>query len=128
MSNISPTITFARGATTITLPSPRPGQSAFREREQNISKSGAGDDYIYDKGVSTCRLSMTLEITLAQKADLDSFFNTTCQGGVNTFTYTDNKAVSHTSCRFLQPALEYTKQPSGLYAVNLDIRTSTPVN
>ena len=125
MSNISPTITFTQGVTTITLPSPVPGSSRARSREQNISESAAGHVYVYDKGVSWTDLSMSLEITAAQKASLDSFFNSNTQGGVNLFSYVDNKSVTHSNCRFMQTELRFDKQPSGLYRVELNIRTTS---
>jgi len=118
------TVTFAIGATTVTLPAPLPGYKSEYERAQSIGQTAAGADFVYDKDYGTYQAELVFEITAAQKSTLDTFFASTAVGGVNAFTYTDHYGTAHASCRFLDPKLVCAKLASARYRVSMRIRTA----
>jgi len=122
------TITFDCDGTVLTLPAPVPGYATESRRAQTIGQTAAGADYVYDKGYSLPHVELTVELSATQRANLETFFNSTTVGGVNTFTYTDHYGTAHASCRFLEPTLKFTKLPSARYRCKLKLRTGSVVD
>ncbi len=119
------TITFVSGNTTVTLPGPIPDYPVSHERRQNISRSASGTVYVYDKSVDIYEVELTFQsLSATQKASLDSFFGSTVQGGVTTFTYTDTNGTAYTA-RFLDGVLRYTKLASEVWDVSFKLDLST---
>ena len=113
------TITFAKGATSITLPAPPGGYPVREVKHQATGLTLGGKRYVYDKGVDRYEAEINLEsLDATQKSDLDSFFHTTARGGRETFTYTDSGGTEY-AARFLDAVLEYSKAGKGIYDVTV---------
>jgi hypothetical protein len=106
---------------------PKPEYSFARERAQAVGRDASGGFWVYDKNVLTRILRVTLELTAAQKDTLESFFDDTLKGCLNTFTYVDHLSggigyagVTHSSCRLKEPTLAWAKTRGGLYRAELE--------
>ena len=118
------TITFVKGGTTVTLPGPAPGGVTRQRKAQNVSRSAAGDVYVYDKGVDRYEADLSFEsLSDSEKADLLSFFDTTVDGAVETFTYTDTNGAAY-AARITEPDLEFRKVAGGVWDVTLRLELS----
>ena len=118
------TVTLVRGATTVTLPGPVPGAPVRQRKSQNVSRSAAGDVYVYDKGVDWYEADLSFEsLSDSEKAALLSFFDTTVDGAVETFTYRDTNGVTYTA-RITEPDLEFSKVAGGVWDVALKLELS----
>lgn len=123
--SINATMTWAVGATTVTLPAPAPGYTTDRETAQSIGRTAAGVHYVYDKNVTQRVARIMLVLTAAQKTALLTFIDSTLDGAVNTFTWTDHHGTAHTTCRLLNPhQLNIEKTPGGRYRVELSVLTT----
>lgn len=123
------TVTFVydpggAGETTLTLPSPEPAYRPEVQRAQARGQNAAGEPYVYDKAVTNRFLDVTFLLTAAQKNSLISFFTTTVQGAVNTFTYTDHLSTAHAGCR-LWGDLDFQKTRANMFRITVRLRTTT---
>jgi len=119
------TITFSKDATTVTLPAPRPGGQVREVKHQATGLTAGGTRYVYDKGVDRYEIDIVIEsISASEKSDLDSFFHTTIDGVMNTFTYTDSAGNTFTA-RFLSPQLKYEKVARGIYDVSFTLEINS---
>ena len=123
--SLNATMTFAAGATTVTVPAPVPEYDADHHIAQAVGRTAAGTRYVYDKNVTSRVTRIVLELTAAQKSSLITFIDSTLDGAVNTFTWTDHHGTAHASCRLLNPGeLNFTKLKSNRFSVTLEIATS----
>lgn len=112
-------VTFEKGATSLTLPGPAPGSQPRQVKRQALGRAAGGQVYAYDKGVTTYQLTLRFEsLTDQEVSDLVSFFGDTALGVMNTFTYTDSRGTSYTA-RFLQPEVSLTKVAQNVWDVEL---------
>ena len=108
-------ITLTRDETTVTLPDPSPGYPMRALRRQVIGRTAGSTVYVYDKGVETYEAELPLELlNSAEKSDLVSFFEDTCQGCLQTFTYADSNGTQRTA-RFLESRLEFAKVAANVW-------------
>lgn len=113
------TVTLASGATSITLPAPSGTIEAPARKRQAIGRTAGGTVYAYDKGVDTYEVTVNLQsLTNTEKTNLESFFDTTVNGAVNTWTYTDENGNDYTA-RFLEPQLSFEKIAGGIWDIDL---------
>ena len=122
--NLTITFTYDPGGaneTTVTLPAPMRGYEQRQERSQAVGQTADGTHYIYDKETVTRYLTLTLRCDRTQKNALDNFFENTVKGALNTFKYVDHYGESHTSCRFAEPKLTWTKTAGRLHETTFDL-------
>ena len=102
-------VTFAKAATTVKLQNPDVQNVLSIDKTQVVNRSAAGDRYRYDRGVDvrTMRLHWG-ELRESEKAALESFFDTTADGVMNAFTYTDHRGIAW-DAYFVEPALAFTE-------------------
>ena len=113
--------TFIKGGTTVTLPSPVPGSRALERKHQAVGRTAGGTVYAYDKGVATYEVQLTFEsLTDSEKSDLQSFFHTTVNGAVETFTYTDSSSNNFTA-RMIEGTLAFRKVAANVWDVSLTL-------
>ena len=111
--------TFTRDATTISLPDPSPGYPVRARRRQAVGRTAGGTVYVYDKGVKTYEAELPFEsLTATEKSDLVGFFEDTCQGGLQTFTYTDSNGTQR-AARFIEPQLAFVKVAANVWDVGI---------
>ena len=122
------TITFTRDAVTVNLPAPVPGYVPEHEVVQAVGRTAAGEYYVYDKGVTSRAVKLTIELTASQKVELLAFIDNAIEGCVNTFTYTDHLGVSHSDCRLRNAAIAITKLRSNRFRAELEITTTDDVD
>lgn len=118
------TITLTRGDTSIVLPAPRPGYTKTYRRSQGQAQTAAGNFFVYDKSVNNSFMSMTLEISEAQKEELEDFFLSTIVAGKYTFTLIDHKNETYSSVRIMQDSLDFQRTQSARYSVTLEMDLS----
>ena len=117
-------VTFQKGAASVTLPGPVPGSSAREAKRQAVGRSAGGSVYVYDKGVAVYEVSLTFEsLTDQEKADLVVFFHDEAEGVLNTFTYTDSRGTEFTA-RFIGPELSLEKVAQNVWDVALVLELS----
>ena len=122
---LNTTTTLVRGATTLTLPIPMPGYTPAHTRAQAIGETADGTLYVYDKTVTHRVLTISWELSTAQKDAWLTFFDSTIVGCSNTFTYTDHLGVAHANCRLRDPEPRLEKLPSNRFRLTLEIHTTT---
>ena len=119
------TVTFVKDATTVTLPAPSPGSTMREVKHQALGLTAGGVRYAYDKGVDRYETDLEFQgLDASEKAALQSFFHTTVDGVVNTFTYTDSNGTGRTA-RFLDPTLEFRKLAVNVWDVTVRLEVST---
>jgi len=119
------TVTFVSGVTTVTLPAPVPGSQMREVKHQCTGVTAGGTRYAYDKGVDRYELDLEFRnLTATQKGDLQSFFHTTVDGVVNTFTYTDSNGTGRTA-RILDATFEVSKVAKGIWDLFLRLEVDS---
>jgi hypothetical protein len=114
-------VTFASGATSITLPSPEPPTAIEGEVPQAGIQTGDGW-YAYKLGVEFYVATLVFpKLTSSEFNDLYSFFEDTVKGGTTEFTYTDAAGTGHT-VRFVAP-LSYEKRAADSYSAEVQVRS-----
>ena len=115
------TITFQKGATSLTLPAPAGGYDISQEKSQALIRTAGNVLYVYDKGVDTYGAVLALEsLSAAEKTGLQDFFDITVNGAKETFTYTDSSGNPYTA-QFLDTALKFRKVAGGVYDVTFNL-------
>jgi len=112
---------------TLALRSPDRGNPFRVVKRQAMRRTVGGTLYVYDKGVRTFEFEWTFtELTETERDSLQTFFDTTADGMVNTFTVKDWYGDTFTDCRFLDPVLEFAQTDehrelsnSGIYSCTL---------
>ena len=111
------TVTFAKGAESVTLPAPEPGSRMRLVKHQGLGLTAGGTRYAYDKGVTRYEADLDFRsLTTAQKESLVNFFDTEIEGAKETFTYTDSESTAYTA-RLLTSALMVVKVAAGVWDV-----------
>ena len=117
-------VTFVKGATTVTLHDPAQRVTLVHHKRQTISRTQGGNVRVHDLGVDTYGISLTFEaMTTTEKSNLQSFFNTDVDGAMNTFTYTDENSTAYTA-RFLDTDLQFTKVMYNMYDLMVRLELS----
>ncbi len=113
---------FVKDATTITLDNE--GAAGYLRRIEKAQVSGrtAGNVFfVYNKGVQMRRFSLSvLGLSGAEKAALNSFFDTTVDGMYTDFIYTDEAGDSW-NAHFLSPDLAWEAHGKDLWHVRFDL-------
>jgi len=118
------TVRFSKDTTTLRLPAPSPGSLHTLAKEQAAGLSAAGQRYVYDKGVDRRALALKFPtLTTAQKDALASFFDSTADGMMQTFTYTDADGTAWTA-RFASPDLAVQRVREDEWSVALQLEVS----
>ena len=103
-------VRFSYGETTVDVQNPDVQNTVALDKEQVVGRSVAGARYRYDRGVEvlTIRLSWS-NLRDDEKVALLSFFETTVDGVMTAFTYTDHRGTAW-SAQFVEPSLEFTER------------------
>jgi len=118
-------VTFAKGATTVTLPNPAQRIAMSHIKRQTISRTQGGNVRVHDLGVDTYELRLSFEmLTASEKADLQSFFDSDVDGAMETWTYTDENGNTYTA-RFLDAELAITKTMNDMYEAQVRIEVDS---
>ena len=119
-------VALTKDATVVTLPDPLAPYTNKTVQKFNVAQmTDGGTDYVYDKGITKYTYPMRFMVTTeATITALRSFFDTTANGMVETFTLTDPFGATPT-VRFNQSALtivEHKKQ--GVYEFALEFKSA----
>jgi len=118
-------VTFALGETTVDLPDPSPGYPVRALKRQAVGRTEGGTVYVYDKGVETFEAELPFDsLTDSEKIALANFFDSTAEGGLQTFTYTDSNGTARTA-RLLDPHLAFIKVSANVWDVRLRLELSS---
>ena len=113
-------ITFTRGSVTVLLPAPSAPLNCD-SKLQVLGRTAGGITYYYDKGAEIQATEMSLNgLTSADKDALTTFFRTTANGIMNTFTFTDSAGTART-VKFLAPELNFEKSPANAWRVKFNL-------
>ena len=114
-----PTVTFTKGATSVTLPAPaRLARTAVR-RAQAKGRTAGGDAFAYDLGPARHEAELEFRsLTNAEKPALAAFFEDAARGMLETWTYTDPAGAARTA-RFAEPALVFVQFARNVWDVSL---------
>ena len=123
--SVSDTMSFI-GASTLTLPAPVPGSmKRTPQLVQNRVNSAAGGLFVDDKGVTHYRVEFDVEMTHAQAVSFDTFYRSTVQGAVNSFTWLDHENRSWAGCRFdFETGPELHRTEGKRYRLAVRLRTA----
>ena len=140
-------VKFTKNLTEIEIQNPVQSNMYQLKKYQVLGRVASGGVYTYDKGVSTKKLSLTFEnLRESEKTVLESFYHTTVNGMMETFSYTDHLETVWTA-RFLTTELDFeevdtiektgdtyvvdsityptTTWEEGIYKVSLELEVST---
>ena len=121
---LSLTVTFEKGQDSVTLPAPEPGTPMRAVRHQGVGLTAGGARYAYDKGVTRYEADLEFRsLTAAQKASFVGFFESSAEGSLETFTYTDSGGTEYTS-RILDGSLELVKVSANVWDASLRLELS----
>jgi len=116
-------VSFGIG-TSISVAIESEGVSGYATRLEKAQASGrtAGNVlYVYDKGVQIKRMTVDLDgLSLSEKTELQTFFDTTVNGMELDFVYID-EAGNSWDARFLTPELVWAKRAPELWGVQFDL-------
>lgn len=141
-------VRFSYAGTTVDLQNPNVQNAIALDKVQVVGRSVAGARYRYDRGVDvrTLRLHWS-QLRESEKAELQSFFETTVDGVMTQFTYTDHRGTAW-SAQFVNPTLEFvevadsaasagtftsdgdtyptTTREAGVWSVEVELEVSAP--
>ena len=118
-------VSLTKDAATVALPGPNPGYVSLEAKRQALGRSAGGTVYVYDKGVSTFEVELSFEsLTNAEKAALQSFFDSTVNGAITTFTYTDSGGNT-TTARVLNTELAFRKVADNVWDVSFRLELNS---
>jgi len=116
-----PSVTFSKGETILVLPAPIPGSTIRKVKHQASFLTGGGQRIAYDKGITRNEIDLDfMALTVTQLAALESFYDDTVSGVLQTWTYIDSNGDSHTA-RFLEPIMEFPKRAWNIYDVRVNL-------
>ncbi len=106
---MKPTVTFTKGATSVTVTAPaRHARTAVR-RAQGKGRTAGGETFAYDLGSESHEAALEFRsLTSAEKDSLAAFFKDAAGGMLETWTYTDPAGGERTA-RFAEPALVFVQ-------------------
>ena len=103
---------------TVTLNGPIGGGQAVRPQARFVSgRTVNGTTYAYQKNSMTQNIWVLefRDLTAAQKALLQTYFNDTAKGPSNTFTYVHTDGTSYSGVRFMDNVLEFSRIDGGKF-------------
>ncbi|MHC5056713.1 MAG: hypothetical protein ACYTKD_18660 [Planctomycetota bacterium] len=104
-----PTVTFTKGATSVTVPAPARLVRNAVSRAQAKGRTAGGETFAYDLGSEVHDAELEFRsLTSAEKDSLAAFFKGTALGMRETWTYTDPAGGARTA-RFAEPALVFVQ-------------------
>ncbi len=118
-------ITFQRGATTVTLPDPVHESPVEVLRLEATGLTAGGTRYTYSKGVELYRATLTVaSVSESDLADFIDFYQDEAEGSANTFTYTTSSGRQYSdSARFAGPP-KVTKNTYNDYGITVTLELS----
>jgi len=122
--------TAGAGTPTLELNGPVGGQAVEPTARFVTGTSVNGTRYVYQKNTVTQNVWVLQlnDITAAQKAALDTFWNGTVKGPSNTFDYRHTDGVDYASVRFADPNLEFQRVDTNFFSVQLRLELPTYVD
>ena len=100
-------VVFTKNLTAISLQNPKRSNAYNLKKHQAMGRTASGNLYTYDKGVDIKKLVLEFEeLRQSEKDNLESFYNTTVDGIMNTFSLADHQGNTWTA-RFLNTELEF---------------------
>ncbi len=100
--------TKATATTTVELPSAQRGNTLKRLRGQALARTASGARVVYDRGTDRFEASFAFEeITSAQQAALQSFFDNQADGLSESFEVEDHLGALYAAW-FTEPELDWT--------------------
>ena len=102
-------VLFKSGATSVYLQNPDHQNEVEIDKRQHIGESASGTRYRYDRGVQfkTLRLQWS-ELRESEKTALEGFYDTTVDGVMTQFEYTDHRGTKW-NAYFTSPTLSFTE-------------------
>jgi hypothetical protein len=103
---------------TVTMNGPVGGGQNVRPKARFVSgRTVNGTTYTYQKNDMTQNVWVLAfkDLTAAQKALLQTYFNDVAKGPSNTFSYTHTNAVTYTGVRFIDNVLEFNRIDGGKF-------------
>jgi len=102
-------VTFTSGATVCRIQNPDVQNTVALDKEQVVGRSVAGARYRYDRGVDTITMRLSWSnLRDVEKAALLTFFDSTVDGTITEFTYTDHRGAAW-NAQFVEPLLEFVE-------------------
>jgi hypothetical protein len=118
-------VRFALGEAAIELPDPVHGQPALLQRRQALGRTAGGAVYVYDKGLTQRGVVLRFAaLSDGQRAAMEDFFDTVCQGARNPFTYTDEHGNAVVA-RFLDSSLAFFRVSHDVWSLALRLELSS---
>ena len=103
-------VRFVKGGVTIDIQNPDRTNTIKLEKSQVVNRSAAGDRYRYDRAVDVQYMRLRWsELRESEKTDLETFFDVSADGVMNSFTFTDQRGTAWTAY-FVDPELEFTER------------------
>jgi len=100
-------VIFTKNLTEIEIQNPADSNAYQLKKYQVLGRTASGGVYTYDKGVDTKKLTLKFEnLREDEKTALENFYNTTINGIMDTFSYTDHLETVWTA-RFLNTELNF---------------------
>jgi len=125
-------VTFTSGATVCRIQNPDVQNTVALDKEQVVGRSVAGARYRYDRGVDTITMRLSWSnLRDVEKAALLTFFDSTVDGTITEFTYTDHRGTGWTA-QFVEPSLEFAERgdvqsgSDGTFQINGSSGTAYP--
>ena len=103
---------------TVTMNGPVGGGQSVRPQARFVSgRTVNGTTYTYQKNDQTQNIWVLSfkDLTAAQKAALQTYFNDVAKGPSNTFSYTPTDAPVYTGVRFVDNVLEFSRIDGGAF-------------
>jgi hypothetical protein len=103
---------------TVTMNGPVGGGQSVRPKARFVSgRTVNGTTYVYQKNDQTQNVWVLAfnDLTAAQKALLQTYFNDVAKGPSNTFSYTHTDGTTYTGVRFLDNVLEFSRIDGGAF-------------
>lgn len=107
-------VSLTYSTTTIWLQNPQVANVYAVKKNQALGRTSGGTVYTYDKGSDQKRMELEFaNLRQGEKDALETFYKTTVNGIMNTWTYVDHGGVSHTA-RFLDDELQFVEEASDI--------------
>lgn len=109
-------VVFTKNLTVVTIQNPLRENKEIITKHQALGRSASGLVYTYDKGLTLYKLSLEFdELRQLEKDRLTSFWETSVNGIMNQFVYTDHTGKLW-NARFLTTELDWIEKDSELSA------------
>lgn len=118
-------VTLVENGNTLTLPNPAHQGRVRAIPHQAVGLTAGGTRYVYDKGVTLYQITLTFQlVTEAEYSAFMTFYTSTVDESLTTFTYTDSKGNAYALTRFIgEPRV--TKRMSNVFDLTFTLETAT---